>query len=135
MSETKAQRLVPEAASLHRVATQTYWHEQQAKVVVEAWIASQLSMRAFAASHGIHYKRIERWAYKLKANSQSPENATVRFLPVKLGGTPQALPTSHTTDKAGDAAMELRLPSGIVINLRPGFDGPALCRLLETLAC
>jgi hypothetical protein len=61
-----------------------YWREADARLVVEAWRQSGLSMAEYAKRHGVHAKRLSRWAQRLQASP--PDSLT--FLPVKLRRQP-----------------------------------------------
>lgn len=56
----------PAVARIHRVAGRRRWRDAQAKVVVDAWKQSGMSLQSFAAEHGIHHKRLERWSARLR---------------------------------------------------------------------
>jgi hypothetical protein len=92
-----------------------------------------MSMRAFAAEHGIHHKRLERWSARLRQRTREVGEAPVQFLPLALAAQVSTSPVAAADP--GLDVMEVRLPSGMSINVRPGFDGPALRRLLEALGC
>lgn len=59
-----------------------YWREADARVVLDAWLASGASLDAFAAGHGLHLWRLERWRRRLHPDRQA-EVAPV-FFPVEV---------------------------------------------------
>jgi hypothetical protein len=135
MSEKSGGGPPPAIARVRLVAGRRRWRDAQAKIVVDAWQQSGLSMRAFAAQHGIHHKRLERWSGRLRREARPIARAepAVQFLPVELATQEPAWPVA--TAVAGADMMEVRLPSGVSVSMRPGFDGPAFRRLLEALGC
>ncbi|MEW6367450.1 MAG: hypothetical protein AB1714_22710 [Acidobacteriota bacterium] len=46
---------------VRRVARNLYWGEADARIVVEAWQRSGMSLSGFGERHGINPKRIARW--------------------------------------------------------------------------
>lgn len=119
--------------SLAAAARRRRWREEHARVVVTAWKDSSLTMREFAARHGVPQKRLERWSCKLRKREKSQPEAPLHFLPVEVVAS-AAAPTSAVV-KHGADSMELALPSGIRVTLGTGFDATALKRLLEAVGC
>jgi hypothetical protein len=97
-----------------------YWREDDARLVVDAWRRSGLSMAEFAKLHGVHAKRLGRWAQRLQT-SLPP----VTFYPVKLLANPPA--------NEADARIEIVLVDGRVIRLPAGFAAGDLRAVLDVL--
>jgi hypothetical protein len=67
---------------LARAVKSRYWRERDARVVLDAWLASGTSLGAFASEHGLHLGRLERWRRRLHPERQA-EVAPV-FFPVEV---------------------------------------------------
>lgn len=53
-------------SSLEEVARKSYWREADARVAIEAWRSSGLSLREFSRGTGIDKGRIRRWTGSLE---------------------------------------------------------------------
>jgi lambda repressor-like predicted transcriptional regulator len=107
--------------------------------VVSQWRASGLSQKEFCRRRDISDRALNNWLYKspyrervariLAARSQAkPDAETPRFLPVTvLSATPGA------DSQASCATIEVVLPSGSRIAVRPGFDAETLRRVVAAL--
>ncbi|XXY47506.1 IS66 family insertion sequence element accessory protein TnpB [Sorangium sp. So ce269] len=100
------------------MATRAEWVER-----VERWERSGLSAEKFARREGYKPKQLYWWRWKLRADGPSPSSLTEapRFLPVHV-----------MTDASPVAAepIEIALPNGRVVRVRPGFDPATLERVL-----
>lgn len=108
------------------VAARGYWRESQARVMVEAWRASEATITVFAARHGVDARRLGRWVRRLAG-----EDEGVRFHPVRImGGSVQERPSP---------LIEIELAGGQRVRVAPGFHGDDLQRVLavieRTAAC
>ena len=122
-----------EPISFAAAARRRRWREEHARVVVTAWKDSGLTMREFAARHGVPQKRLERWSCKLRKRGKCQPEAPLQFLPVEVVASAAA--PSRTDTQHGADCMELALPTGIRVTLGTGFDATALKRLLEAVGC
>jgi hypothetical protein len=107
------------------VASRPYWSEADARVIVEAWQASDETLGRFAQRHGVHRGRLSRWALRLG----SAEPAPVRFHPVQLAG-------DGVASGRGAAPIEIEVGAGRdvrVIRVAPGFAADDLRRVLAVL--
>jgi hypothetical protein len=91
-----------------------HWSPEDARSALVTWKASGLSRSAFCSEHGISYQRLYLWARQL-GDWELPALAARRsepasFLPVVV--TPSA------SVATADSALAIRLPSGIVLELR-----------------
>jgi len=104
-----------------RVAALRYWRVGDARVVVEAWRGSEESLGAFARRHGIHRRRLSRWATQLEGVEEP-----VAFHPVRLvqGGDEGG---------GGGAPLEIVFGEGVRVRVGPGFAARDLARVLEVL--
>ena len=108
---------------------QTRWRPEQAKLIVDAWIASGQSMDVFTQKHGIAFDRLNKWAQRFHRQKRPAPASKLNFLPVKVTD-PKPLHTATPED-----SMDIRLPTGLTVSIRPGFDRAAVKTLLETLGC
>ena len=108
---------------------QARWRPEQAKLIVDAWKASGQSMDAFTEKHGIAFDRLNKWAQRFHRQKRSVPASKLNFLPVKVI-EPKPLSTPMPED-----SMDIRLPTGLTVSIRPGFDPAAVKTLLETLGC
>ncbi len=117
-----------------------YWREGQARVVLDAWVASGQSMAAFARRHGLAVKRLrwwKRWLMPTTSRALDEGDALdVTFLPVHVVGHEVA--TEPAVDVGAAARLEVVLRGGRVIRVPDGFEPRTLARVvqaLEALAC
>jgi len=116
---------------LARVASLRYWRARDAVVVVEAWRQSGEGLSAFARRHGIHARRLRRWAKELEASGEAMK--PVRFHPVRLVATEEM---DGTGRRSRGAAIEIVLgwgDHGCRVRVAPGFEAEDLARVLEVL--
>lgn len=100
-----------------------YWREDDARVVVEAWRASEISVAAFARRYGLSPRRITRWAKRLDEDSSA-----VRFHPVRVV-TSTAMPTP-----LGDSpSIEIVLEGGLRVRVPAGVDPSELRQVLDVV--
>ncbi|MGK3961082.1 IS66 family insertion sequence element accessory protein TnpB [Sorangium sp. So ce118] len=105
------------------MATRAEWPER-----VERWERSGLSAEKFARREGYKPKQLYWWRWKLRAEGPaqpSPSPEPPRFLPV------------HVVADASLVApepIEIALPNGRVVRVRPGFDPATLERVLALAA-
>jgi hypothetical protein len=97
------------------------WTEQDARAALAALEGSGMSVREFAAEHGLDPQRLWSWRRRVAGGDRT----TFRELIVRPSATAGA--------GSGDA-FEVVLGSGTVVRVPPSFDSAALVRLLEVLA-
>jgi transposase len=106
------------------MATRVEWAER-----VERWERSGLSAEKFARCEGYKAKQLSSWRWKLRADGppQPPPSSTEppRFLPVHVVADGSPLVAEP---------IELALPNGRVVRVRPGFDPATLERVLALAA-
>jgi hypothetical protein len=95
-----------------------YWHEDDARGVIEDWRASGLSMAAFARQHGLRVERIRRWRRRIEDEPSEP-----RF--VRLVVREPENEAEPLWVHVGSARIEVPR----------GFDEETLLRLIRTLSC
>ena len=114
---------------LQEALKQTRWRPEQAKLVVDAWKTSGESMDAFTEKHGIAFDRLNKWSQRFYRQKTATPAQRLNFLPVKVTEE-KPLRSSMPED-----SMDIRLPTGLSVSIRPGFDPAALKTLIETLRC
>lgn len=105
---------------LRALAARLYWHEGDARRVVEAWRKSGDPVSMFADRLGVDPRRISRWASRLEKS----EAATLRFHPVRVAGDDMV---------RGDACIDIQVGHGRHVRVAPGFATEDLRRVLAVL--
>ena len=115
--------MAAKAKAIAWVAALRYWREEDARVVTEAWRQSGMSLSAFAERHGLHARRVARWAERLQGMEPEP----VRFHRVELVAArgPQA---------AGVERIEVVLGDGCTVRVPPGCAPKELRQVLDVLS-
>lgn len=108
--------------ALEVIAQQRRWTRGEADKVLAAAERSDLSLRAFAAVHGMDVQRLYRWKKELRHEGGAVEPVRFEELVVRRGN-------------AGDDAgrIEVVLPSGWVVRIGAGFDESTLRRVITVL--
>jgi len=114
------------------VARRAYWREADARVMVEAWRASDEPLAGFAQRHGVQRGRLSRWASRLASAAPTP----VHFHPVRVA------PSGETIACDEGAPIEIEIRAGrhvCIIRVRTGFAPDDLRQVLavvdETPTC
>lgn len=107
------------------MATRVEWAERVAR-----WERSGLSAEKFARREGYQPKQLYWWRWKLRADRPS------RRSPSSLTEAPRFLPVHVVTDASvvTPEPIEIALPNGRVVRVRPGFDPATLERVLALAA-
>ncbi|KYF61921.1 transposase [Sorangium cellulosum] len=107
------------------MATRMEWAERVAR-----WERSGLSAEKFARREGYKPKQLYWWRWKLRADEPSQP------APSSLTEAPRFLPVHVVADTLPVAAepIEIALPNGRVVRVRPGFDPATLERVLALAA-
>jgi transposase len=107
----------------HRDAKkERYWRD-----IVKRQGRSGHSVRDFCHREGVKESAFYWWRRELSRRSvkhavNEPAHNAARFLPVKVAG-----------DNKGEGGLELRLGTGCVLYLKPGFDRQTLVDVLAVL--
>ena len=107
------------AGDLRKLAGRSYWREDDARRIVDAWRQSGQPVSVFAARLGIDPRRVSRWASRL----QPPHADTVHFVPVRVAD-------DHAH---GRVSIEIALGHGRQVRVPPGFAPDDLRRVLAIL--
>jgi transposase-like protein len=108
-------------------ARRRYWRGEDARIAVEAWKRSGQSLVEFSRRHGIHPRRIRRWAQRLESEPESEFAEPVRFHPVQLV-------TTGGIAQQGGAPIEIVLGEKLLVRVPSGFAAADLTRVLQVLA-
>ncbi|WP_438007157.1 IS66 family insertion sequence element accessory protein TnpB [Sorangium sp. So ce321] len=106
------------------MATRVEWAER-----VGRWERSGLSAEKFARREGYKAKQLYWWRWKLRAEGTSqPSTSSTQ--------APQFLPVHVVADVSPVVTepIEIALPNGRVVRVRPGFDPATLERVLALAA-
>lgn len=100
---------------------------------VERWERSGLSAEKFARREGYKPKQLYWWRWKLRADRPSQPSQPS---PSSLTEAPRFLPVHVVTDASvvTPEPIEIALPNGRVVRVRPGFDPATLERVLALAA-
>jgi transposase-like protein len=106
--------------------------------LVADYEASELTQREFATERGISFSNLRNWIYRLRKESrplvaeaakvpgQAPAKGTApegsRLVPVRVVASASKTRTRAMVMSAGDALLELALPSGVRIRFPSGTD-------------
>ncbi|WP_437777131.1 IS66 family insertion sequence element accessory protein TnpA [Sorangium sp. So ce1097] len=107
------------------MATRAEWAER-----VERWERSGLSAERFGRREGYKPKQLYWWRWKLRAHGASQPS------PSTSTGVPRFLPVHVVADVSPVVTepIEIALPNGRVVRVRPGFDPATLERVLALVA-
>jgi|SRR5579883_212967 hypothetical protein len=100
---------------------------------------SGLTARQFAAKTGLNAQSLRWWRWQLSSKSTSPPSTTralVRRPATTVAKSPpriSPLTFVEMTAAVDVDRLEVVLPSGVRIRVRPGFDADTLGRLLDVL--
>jgi transposase-like protein len=97
------------------------WTEQEARAALAALERSGMSVREFAAKHGLDPQRLWSWRRRVAGGDRT----TFQELIVRPAAASAA---------GGGEAFEVVFGSGVVVRVPPSFESAALVRLVEALA-
>jgi transposase-like protein len=98
-----------------RLSARRRWRAKEARAILKQLDASGLSVREFAARHGLETQRLYRWRAQLAFPG------------------PAAVPPFVEIERSPSVAIEVVLRSGHVIRVREGFGEDALRRVVAVL--
>jgi hypothetical protein len=117
--------------------------------LVADYEASELTQREFATERGISFSNLRNWIYRLRKESpplvsepakvpgQAPERGAApegsRLLPVRVVASAPKARRAASPVVAGDALLELALPSGLRLRFPAGTDPKYLRSLAAAL--
>lgn len=106
---------------LAELANRSYWREDDARRIVEAWQDSREPIARFARRLGVDWRRVSRWATRLGRS----EEARLRFHPVRV--------TDEPAPRRGVAYIDIEVGRGRCVRVAPGFATDDLRRVLAVL--
>ena len=98
------------------MATRAEWIER-----VRRCERSGLDVAEFARREGIKAKQLSWWRWRLRSSDEPAMAAEPEFLPVRI---------VTSTPPSSSTPIEIVLPSGRLVRVRPGFDPATLERVL-----
>lgn len=101
------------------VASRSYWREEDARILVDAWRRSGESKAGFAKRHGVDPRRLARWAARLNK---------------ERGAMPMRFHAVRVTDGESNESIEIALGDGRRVRVPSGFRTEDLRRVLALLA-
>jgi transposase len=121
------------------VDKELFWRSMLAQFDADA-----VSIRDFCRRHRLREASFHNWRRELRRRDQllasSPAKPAPLFVPLAVSSSPRrthAGPGSPVADSASAARpappLEVRLPGGRVLRVRPGFDTDAVRQLLAIL--
>ena len=105
---------------LQELARRSYWHETDARRIVDAWRRSGEPVSRFAAGLGIDPRRVSRWATRL----QDGTSDGVRFVPVRV---------AEARGGGRGAPIQIELAQDRRLHVPPGFAAEDLRCILALL--
>jgi Helix-turn-helix domain len=108
------------SSQLADLAGRSYWCEDDARQVVDAWRQSGEPVSRFAGRLRIDPRRVSRWASRF----ESARAEAVRFLPVRVA--------AEGVD-GRQASIEIEVGQGRRVRVAPGFATDDLRRVLAVL--
>jgi hypothetical protein len=107
---------------LTELAGRSYWHEGDARRIVEAWRESGESVSGFAARLHLDPRRVSRWATRLERS----EDAALHFHPVRVADDGPA-------PGREDQYIDIEIGRGRRVRVAPGVATEDLRRVLAVL--
>jgi transposase len=104
------------------MATRAEWIER-----VRRCEQSGLDPAKFARREGIKAKQLSWWRWRLRSAVELATPAEPAFLPVRVIAS---MPAPTLTPPQQPTPIEIELPNGRLVRVRPGFDAVTLGRVL-----
>lgn len=103
---------------------------QEIRKILRAYHAAGKTQREFCESVGIHTSVLGRWLrLERRKQTDKPVKESPALVPVKVKSTPADCPPTAVSQPK----IEIKLTSGLVIAVSPGFDSIALNEVLSVL--
>ncbi len=99
----------------------TYWHEAEARRVIQRWQQSGEPLAAFARRRGLNRRRLVRWVSRLRGSIPT----AVQFHPVRVTGADSSARCA--------AAIEIECGTRHRVRVSPGFAAEDLRQVLAVL--
>ena len=111
----------PLSKSVARVLPLRRWTHAEARIVLDAVAASELTVAEFARAYELDYQRLNTWRRRLTARSVS--EAPLEFVELR----------APTPAPAATPRYEIQLPSGEILRLDGAIDAASVGSLLALL--
>ena len=100
-----------------RVERRRRWSRDEKQRVVAESSRPDRTVSQVARAHGLAPNLLFTWRRQFLAAAVAGDEASARFVPVRLTGEDPAAAESQAVSPEVPARLEIRLPSGIVINV------------------
>jgi hypothetical protein len=105
--------------------------EEWPKLIAE-YEAGGESQKDFCAARDLPFNTFQYWLYRRSKKVRSVSGSTPEFLPVEVVRSPAPVGAATQT-RAGDAVVEIALPSGVQVRLSAGVSATFVGELIAAL--
>ena len=116
-----------------RVERRRRWSREEKQRVVAESARPDRTVSQVARAHGVAANLLFTWRRQFLAAAVAGDDASASFVPVRLTEEVSGLPETGTGSPVAAGRLEIRLPSGIVINVIGEVAGESLRRVLVAL--
>ena len=117
-----------------RVERRRRWSREEKQLLVAESARPDRTVSQVARAHGVAANLLFTWRRQFLAAVVAGDGATARFVPVRLAEEDPGLPETVTGSPGAGSRLEIKLPSGIVINIIGEVASENLRRVLAALA-
>jgi transposase len=116
-----------------RVERRRRWSREEKQRVVAESARPDRTVSQVARAHGVAPNLLFTWRRQFLAAAVAGDDASPSFVPVRLTEEAPGLPETGTEPSAAGGRLEIRLPSGIVINVIGEVASESLRRVLAAV--
>jgi transposase len=116
-----------------RVERRRRWSREEKQRVVAESARPDRTVSQVARAHGVAANLLFTWRRQFLAAAVAGDDASAGFVPVRLTEEVPGLPETGTGSPVAGSRLEIRLPSGIVINVVGEVAGESLRQVLSAL--
>jgi transposase len=116
-----------------RVERRRRWSREEKHRLVAESARPDRTVSQVARAHGVAPNLLFAWRRQLLASAVEMAGASPGFVPVRLAEADPGSPETVTGSPAAGSRLEIRLPSGIVINVVGEVASESLRRVLAAL--
>jgi transposase len=116
-----------------RVERRRRWSREEKQRVVAESARPDRTVSQVARAHGVAANLLFTWRRQFLAAAVAGDDASAGFVPVRLTEEVPGLPETGTGSPVGGGRLEIRLPSGIMINVIGEVASESLRRVLTAL--
>ena len=117
-----------------RVERRRRWSREEKQRLVAESARPDRTVSQVARAHGVAANLLFTWRRQFLAAAVAGDGATASFVPVRLVEESPGLPETVTGSPAAGSRLEIKLASGIVINIIGEVASESLRRVLAALA-